>query len=96
MINAVIMIDKHAAKLDWYDHIDQQMSLQLERYISSTLNRGLNSSRWAKAGPLGLNDVELLLSIHRFDLEFDRLAKQFLKTRECNGLLVQQAIHHAL
>jgi|TARA_B100000242_G_C42807462_1_gene375459 hypothetical protein len=36
------MIDKHAAKLDWYGHIDQQMLLQLERYISRTLNRGLN------------------------------------------------------
>ena len=90
------MIDKHAAKLDWYNHIDQQMSLQLERYISRTLNRGLNSSRWAKAGPLGLNDVEPLLSIHRFDFEFDRLTKQFLKTRERNRLLVQQAIHHTL
>lgn len=90
------MIDKHAAKLDWYDHIDQRMLLQLERYISRTLNRGLNSSRRARAGPLGQNDVEPLLSIHRFDFEFDRLAKQFLKTRERNGLLVQQAFHHAL
>ena len=90
------MIDKHAAKLGWYDHIDQQMLLQLERYISRTLIMGLNSSRRARAGPLGQNDVEPLLSIHRFDFEFDRLAEQFLKTRQRNGLLVQQTIHHVL
>lgn len=90
------MIGRHAAKLDWYDDTDQQRLLQPERYISRTLNRGLNSSRRAQAGPLGQNDVELLLSIHRFDFKFDRLAKQFLKTRERNRLLVQQSIHHTL
>ncbi len=74
--------------LCFYDKTDQQMLFQLERYISRTLARCLNSNRQARTAPLCQNDVELLLSIHRFDFEFDRLAKQFLQTCERIRLLI--------